>query len=242
MHNDLLTELVRRYSPSEHEQNAVDYLVGWMSAHGFSAYRDEVGNAYGIRGNPAAPNTLLLLGHIDTVEGDIRVRVEDGVLYGRGSVDAKGSLCTFAAATASAEIGPDWRVVVIGAVEEENPTSRGAVFVRDAFDPTMCIIGEPSGHDRITLGYKGRLLIDYCLRRESFHSAAPQPSVGAIGTDFWQQVVKWCDEQNADVERHFDRITPNLRNINTSSNGLHDTFTDDRGFSFATERYARNRV
>ena len=98
----LLIELVRRYSPSEREAAAVRYLVDWLGAHGVDAREDEVGNAVGARGPEDAPHTLLLLGHIDTVPGEIPVRVENGALYGRGTVDAKGSLCAFAEATAQA--------------------------------------------------------------------------------------------------------------------------------------------
>src|SRR5436853_4134721 len=112
-HSDLLLELVKRYSPSTLEAPAVQYLVRWMSERGFEAYADAAGNAFGIRGATNAPHTLILLGHIDTFPGDIPVRVEKMdaqekesvaqtfselsagyALYGRGSVDAKGSLCT----------------------------------------------------------------------------------------------------------------------------------------------------
>ena len=54
----------------------------------------------GVKGN--GPTKIVLLGHIDTVPGEIPVRVEDGVLHGRGSVDAKGPLATFVAAAAEA--------------------------------------------------------------------------------------------------------------------------------------------
>src|SRR4030095_8874960 len=114
-----------------------------MGNNGFRASIDEAGNACGERGEPDAPHTLVLLGHIDTVPGEIQVRVEDGKLYGRGSVDAKGSLCAFTDAAANAMIPSAWRVIVVGAVEEETATSKGAHFVRDSLRPDMCIIGEP---------------------------------------------------------------------------------------------------
>src|SRR5512133_3632518 len=116
--SDLLIDLVRQYSPSEQETPAVRCLVDWMQGQGFHAWVDEVGNACGQRGPDDAPHTLLLLGHIDTVPGEIPVRVEDGILYGRGSVDAKGPLCAFAEAAAQATLPEGWRVIVIGAVEE----------------------------------------------------------------------------------------------------------------------------
>ena len=119
----------------------------------------------------------MLLGHIDTVPGEIPVRVEDGWLVGRGSVDAKGPLCAFAEAAARATIPAGWRVVVVGAVEEEAATSKGARYVRDRFTPDACIIGEPSGVDRITLGTRGACWwITRCPARWRTPPARSRPS------------------------------------------------------------------
>jgi LysW-gamma-L-lysine carboxypeptidase len=222
---DLIIELVKRYSPSLQEANAVNYLVEWMRARGFRAFVDDVGNAVGLRGPDDAPHTLMLLGHIDTYPGEIPVRVEDGVLYGRGSVDAKGSLCTFADAAALAALPDGWRVVVVGAVEEEIATSKGAYFIRDQFAPDLCIIGEPSSSERITLGYKGRLLLDYTLTRESAHTARPEPTVGSLGVEFWNKIEAWAAEVNQGVERYFDQVMTTLRAINTSTDHFHETLT-----------------
>lgn len=230
MSAELLVELVSRYSPSMHEGEAVGYLVEWMNAHGFHAHIDASGSASGIRGSINAPNTLMLLGHIDTFPGGIPVRVENDVLYGRGSVDAKGSLCAFAEAASRAVIPEGWRVVVVGAVEEESATSKGARYTAEQFDPQMCVIGEPSGASRITLGYKGRLLIDYVLTRPVAHTARPEPTVGALAVAFWNQIEAWAETQNADVEGQFDRVMTSLRSINTSSDSFHDSVTLTVGF------------
>ncbi len=72
---------------------------------------------------------ILLLGHMDTVPGDIPVRIERDRLYGRGAVDAKGPLAAFVVAAARAQLAPGTRLVVIGAVEEESATSKGARHV-----------------------------------------------------------------------------------------------------------------
>jgi acetylornithine deacetylase/succinyl-diaminopimelate desuccinylase-like protein len=63
----LLTGLLERYSPSQDEGPAVTYLVEQMEALGYHAYVDGAGNAVGELG--AGEETLLLLGHIDTVRG-----------------------------------------------------------------------------------------------------------------------------------------------------------------------------
>lgn len=234
MQADLLVELVRHYSPSMDEGTAVQYLVEWMGVHGFEAYIDEVGNACGVRGADDAPNMLMLLGHIDTFPGEIDVRLEDGVLYGRGSVDAKGSLCAFAQAAARANIPNSWRLVVVGAVEEEIATSKGAHYVAEHFDPAMCVIGEPSGVSKITLGYKGRLLIDYRLTRPVAHTARPEPSVGALGVAFWSKIEAWAEQKNTGIEGQFDCVTPHLRSINTQSDHFHDTLNMTVSFRLPT--------
>ena len=250
-HTDLLLELVKRYSPSTLEAPAVQYLVHWMGERGFEAYIDEAGNAFGIRGATNAQNTLILLGHIDTFPGEIAVRVEphpltsqpspqtergdentdfshigEGyALYGRGSVDAKGSLCTFAEAAAQATIPKGWRVIVAGCVEEEIASGKGSNYVSDHFTPNACIIGEPSNSNRITLGYKGRLLVEYTLRRAVAHTARPEPTVAALGSEFWQRVLDWAERENHGVERIFDQLMPGLRSINTSSDYFNETVT-----------------
>jgi LysW-gamma-L-lysine carboxypeptidase len=228
--SELLVELVRRYSPSQQEAEAVQYLTSWLGGHGFESWIDEAGNACGLRGDSNAPNLLILLGHIDTFPGDIPVRVEDNCVFGRGSVDAKGSLCTFAEAAAEAVIPPGWRVMVVGAVEEECPTSKGAHYVRGQYTPTFCIIGEPSSSDRITLGYKGRLIVDYSLSKPVSHTARPEPTVGALGAAFWKAISDWAEQENAGVERYFDQVMATLRAINTSSDYFHETLTMTVGF------------
>ena len=75
-----------------------------MRGAGFDrAFVDEAGNAVGELGDPSASRTIVLLGHIDTVPGNIPVRIEPRratCSIGRGSVDAKGPLATFVAGAA----------------------------------------------------------------------------------------------------------------------------------------------
>jgi [amino group carrier protein]-lysine/ornithine hydrolase len=221
--SDLLTALVRRYSPSHHERPAVDELVGWMKAHGFRAQVDEVGNAVGEIGPHDAPHTLMLLGHIDTFPVDLPVFERDGLLYGRGTVDAKGPLSAFAEAAAGAAIPAGWRVIVVGAVEEEAATSKGARHVRESYAPDWCIIGEPSGASRVTLGYKGRIVFEYTLTRPMAHTARPEPSVAALGAAFWGRIEAWCAAQNAGIDSPFEQVWAHLRGINTTTDHLTET-------------------
>jgi len=214
----LLTGLVERYSPSGQEQAAAEYLVAQMRDLGLRAAVDPVGNAVGEIG--AGAQTIVLLGHIDTVPGAIRVCREGNVLHGRGAVDAKGPLAAFVCAAAHVGMLPDKHVIVVGAVEEEAATSRGARHVLTQLVPSAVVIGEPSGWDRITVGYRGRLLVDYALRREVGHTAGPSVSAPEEAVGFWQMVLAWAGRLNAGCDRLFEQVTPSLRRICSTDDGL----------------------
>lgn len=223
---DLLEGLVRIYSPAYQEHAAVEYLVAQMQGLGLRAFRDEAGSAVGIVGD--GPREIVLLGHIDTAKGIVEVRRAPAPggdatrLYGRGSVDAKGPLCAFACAAAQVGARPGWRIVVVGAVEEECPTSKGAHYAKTQYRPTLAVVGEPSGWDRVTLGYKGSLWVDYGLRRPMAHSAAQQKSAAEDAVEFWLKVKGYADELNRDKTRVFDRLDPTLRNLHSEDDGLYE--------------------
>jgi LysW-gamma-L-lysine carboxypeptidase len=176
----------------------------------------------------------VLLGHIDTVPGNIPVRIEGDRLYGRGSVDAKGPLAAFVAAGArfgsAAAKATGLRVIVVGAVEEEAATSKGARFIAARFNgtadriPDACIIGEPSHWNRITLGYKGRLLLDLTATQPMAHTAGPDASVASVVVDLWNWVTAHAAKVNEGKDKSFDQLTPSLRRfITATTEDMHDT-------------------
>jgi LysW-gamma-L-lysine carboxypeptidase len=217
---DLLEGLLRRYSPTFQEAEAVNYLVAQMSAAGFEACVDEAGNAVGVIGD--GPRAVMMLGHIDTVPGFIAVRREDDLLYGRGSVDAKGPLACFAAAMALAGAREGYRFVVIGAVGEEGD-SRGAQFVRDHYQPDMLIIGEPSSWDRVTLGYKGSAWFEYEVQRTLTHTSANVESACQAAVSFWNRVLDRSVQWNVGRLKMFDQLIPSLREMHSRSDGFIET-------------------
>lgn len=230
-----LQRMVEIESLSGQETAVAEFIVGQMEAFGYDeAFVDTAGSAVGIRTCPDPDGhiqqELVLLGHMDTVPGDIPVRIEDGLLHGRGAVDAKGPLATFVVAGAQAELTPGTRLVVIGATEEESATSRGARFARDQYQPDLCIIGEPSGWDGITLGYKGRVLLDYKLVQEMGHTAGPETSVGETAVAFWNTLNAYCQQFNVERTKLFDQILPSIRHIETGSDGLMNTAVLKLGF------------
>jgi LysW-gamma-L-lysine carboxypeptidase len=217
----LLEQMLRIPSVSTQESEVVRFLVEQMRALGFHSYVDGAGNAVGELG--AGPE-IVLLGHIDTVPGVVPVRVADGKLYGRGSVDAKGPFATFVAAAARLLARGELRarLVLVGAVEEEAASSKGAHYVVDRYAPVACVIGEPSGWDRLTLGYKGRLLAEGRWEQPMSHSAGRDVAVAERAVGFWNALAAYCAGYNAGKSQLFDQLLPSLRAISSGSDGLID--------------------
>ncbi|WP_309570199.1 [LysW]-lysine hydrolase [Deinococcus sp.] len=217
---DLLVRAVGIPSLSEQEGQVAAFLSEWMADHGFEAHVDEAGNAVGVRGS--GPLTVALLGHTDTVPGEIPVRVDDaGVLHGRGSVDAKGPLCAFVAAVAAlpADALAAARFVVIGATEEEAPSSRGARHVMHTVSPDLVLIGEPSGWQGLTLGYKGRLVARVSVQRGNFHTAGEGQSAADDLTEAWFRVRAWA-ARTADGSGIFDTVQATIQDIGATNDGV----------------------
>jgi [amino group carrier protein]-lysine/ornithine hydrolase len=215
----LIYDLVAIASPSREEANASQFLVDWMTQHGYDkAFVDEAGNAVGIIGT--GEREIVLLGHIDTFPGFPEVHIDGRNLYGRGSVDAKGPLCTFAAAAQRAKLNDNVRVVVIGAVEEEAATSKGAHYAVNQYSPDFCVIGEPSHWDRITLGYKGRLLLDWRWEGGMSHSAGDALSPAEHAINYWMRVKHYADTYNTDINSIFAKFDATVRDINTRLDGV----------------------
>ncbi|MEZ4570775.1 MAG: [LysW]-lysine hydrolase [Thermomicrobiales bacterium] len=215
----LLKGLVEIPSRSREESRAVGWLVDRMNEYGFQAGVDDAGNAVGSLGNGS--REIMLLGHIDTVPGDIPVRVEDGVLFGRGAVDAKGPLATFVAGALKAEIPDDIKLTVVGAVGEESYGSPGATWLRDNHPaPEAVIIGEPSGWDGVVLGYKGSISLSARFECDLSHSAGPEPTAAETITGFWVVVLDWLREINGDTEPGFTSLDGMLQKLDSGSDGL----------------------
>ncbi len=217
--------LVSRPSPSGHEGEAATWLVQHMQGLGFTqAYLDEVGNAIGVMG--AGPQEIVLLGHIDTVPGQVPVRVETDaqgrrVLYGRGSVDAKGPLAAFVDAVAALGPRPGWRLTVIAAVDEERE-SVGARHIVDRFRPAYAIIGEPSRWQRVTLGYKGSARARVRVEVPLAHTASQAASAPERAVEVWLALRAWVDDLNADRPAMFQQVQLGLRHWRSGGDGLHE--------------------
>jgi N-acetyl-ornithine/N-acetyl-lysine deacetylase len=228
----LLYNMLTIPSYSCQERVLAHYLVEQTQQLGLHSYVDDVGNLIAST-HPREAHTrlqpVILLGHMDTVRGYIPVRLEDGVLHGRGAVDAKGPLAAFLCAAVriarSARIDSfQHPIMVIGAVEEESASSRGARAVVERYQPIACIIGEPSGSQAVTIGYKGRLLVEYRVTRPVHHSAGSQQNANEVAVTFWNRVSQHAAEWNEQYAPNstFAALLPSLRSMSSDHDGLEE--------------------
>lgn len=219
----ILEELVATPSVSGDERHACEVFVRRARQMGLWAHIDSAGNAVAVRGPlSGARREIVLLGHIDTVPGTIRVRREGDVLHGRGTVDAKGPLVAMLLAAARADLPRDVTVRVAGAVGEETARSPGARFIAANWRrPDACIIGEPSGWDGVTLGYKGRCVATLRVERDCAHSAGPGESAGDAVIAWRERVVRSLPAQDAALAV-FERVQHTVRGLRSSSSGITD--------------------
>lgn len=180
---DLLKKMLSIYSPSGRETQLASFLESEMRHLGLrDVHIDSVGNVSGEVGT-GHPVTVLC-GHMDTVPGFIEVKEDGKILYGRGAVDAKSSLSAMIMAASQLREKNVGRTVVIGVIDEEGD-GKGIEYVsREKFEADCFIFGEPSGVDKITIGYKGRVQFTLNLRAMGGHASAPWAAENAVERAF----------------------------------------------------------
>ncbi|MGE5638030.1 MAG: M20/M25/M40 family metallo-hydrolase [Chloroflexota bacterium] len=186
----LLTNLLGIYSPSGKENYIANFLAEEMKKLGFQVGLDRIGNVIGVVGD--GEPTILLCGHMDTVAGQLPLRVEEDKIYARGAVDAKGPLA--AMIIAASEIAKNSAFkgkVLVASVVEEEATSRGVRhMITQGIHADYAIFGEPSGVENITIGYKGQIQLKIICKTQTGHTSTPWLYENSLekAYDLWMQI------------------------------------------------------
>jgi acetylornithine deacetylase len=184
---DLLKKLIATPSVSRNEKDAADIMEQTIRKYGFEPHR--VANNIWIidpHYDESRP-TLLLNAHIDTVKpvaswtrNPFSPDVEEGVLYGLGSNDCGGGLCSllqiFRMLTAKPQ---QYNLIYLASAEEEVSGKDGitrALPLLPHID--LAIVGEPTGMNP-AVAEKGLMVLDVIAHGKSGH-AARNEGVNAI--------------------------------------------------------------
>jgi [amino group carrier protein]-lysine/ornithine hydrolase len=167
----LLLEALGIYSPTTEEAELASFLADEMKLLGYSrVHLDRAGNVIGEVGS--GKTRLLLCGHMDTVPGKLPVRKTKEAIYGRGAADAKSPLCALLVAGAGAA-DDGVRITFVGATEEEGDGAGVEQLIRSGPKFDYAVFGEPSGADRLTIGYRGRVSLQVSVRTTGGHAGSP---------------------------------------------------------------------
>ena len=183
----LLKKLIATPSVSCNEKDAADIMEQTIRSYGFEPQR-EANNLWIIDPHyDESRPTLLLNAHIDTVKpvtswsrDPFSPDVEDGVLYGLGSNDCGGGLCSLLQIFRMLTEKPQsYNLIYLASAEEEVSGKDGitrALPLLPHID--LAIVGEPTGMNP-AVAEKGLMVLDVIAHGKSGH-AARNEGVNAI--------------------------------------------------------------
>ena len=192
----LTRELIARPSVTPEDAGCQALVAGRLQRAGFaceSLRYGAVDNLWATHGTGGP--VLVLLGHTDVVPPGPREawasdpfvpEIRDGVLYGRGAADMKGSVAAFVVALerfVAAHPAHPGTVALLLTSDEEGDAIDGVRKVADAFRARgqridWCITGEPSSKavlgDLLRVGRRGSLSATLTVRGVQGHVAYPE--------------------------------------------------------------------
>jgi LysW-gamma-L-lysine carboxypeptidase len=184
---NLLTKIIKIYSPSGKEKEVSDFIFNFLKCKNFDVEQDKEWNIISKIGSGSP--YILLTSHMDTVTGEIPLRSEGKRIYGRGACDAKSPLAALLSVFVRLKDKKfKGTVIFAGVTGEEAPNSRGTLELMKKIKADYIFLGEPGSVDGITIGYKGRLLLKVLFKGKASHSSADEENPIQKFVDFSNKV------------------------------------------------------
>lgn len=230
---ELLKKLIATPSVSRNEKDAADIMEQTIRSYGFEPQR-EANNIWIIDPHyDESRPTLLLNAHIDTVKpvaswtrDPFSPDVEDGVLYGLGSNDCGGGLCSLLQIFRMLTEKPQhYNLIYLASAEEEVSGKDGitrALPLLPHID--LAIVGEPTGMNP-AVAEKGLMVLDVIAHGKSGH-AARNEGVNAIYEAL--DDMRWIRDYKFEKVSEFlgpTKMTLTMVNAGTQHNVIPDKCT-----------------
>lgn len=182
------------------EKEISEYIENYLKSKGIDVVIQEVEpdrkNVIGILKGKGGGRTLMLNGHMDTVGSEgmeilpFSPRLENGRVYGRGSIDMKAGL---AGMMISAETILREKIelkgdLILAFVVDEEYESKGTEFLVKSFKADSAIVCEPTNL-KIGVAHKGFAWLKVEVFGKSAHGSKPEEGVDAIvkaGKFLWE--------------------------------------------------------
>lgn len=192
----LLTKLISFASITPNDLGCQDFIVEFFTALGFTCYRftnPPVANFFARLGS--GEPLLIFAGHTDVVPigtaaewltPPFKLTEKNGIFYGRGAADMKGSLASMM--LAAQQFSRNYQKFkgslgfLLTSGEEGDHFALGTPYVMEQLQalgikPKFCVIGEPSSEeslgDVIKIGRRGSLTGTLTMRGKQGHVAYP---------------------------------------------------------------------
>ena len=208
---DTLKGLIAIQSYSKEENFATDLMEKTLKSFQYQTYRK--GNNVWVFGkhNADGKPLLLLNSHLDTVNASaswskdpFKPLVEDGKLYGLGSNDAGGCLCSLMATfLALDEKEQPYNLVFAASAEEEISGKGGFELIQNEIGKIdIGIVGEPTLM-QMAIAEKGLMVLDVEAKGKSGHAARGE---GVNAIEKAMKDLKWF--QTYKFEKDSDMLGP----------------------------------
>lgn len=192
---ELTQDLIRRDSVTPEDKGCQQLLADRLSAIGFDIEHLRFGdtdNLWARRGQTGP--VFAFAGHTDVVpSGPVEAwqsapfepTIRDGLLYGRGAADMKGSIAAMVTACerfVAEHADHDGSLAFLITSDEEGPATDGTVKVVETLEArgekiTWCLVGEPSSTDKVgdivKNGRRGSLNGHLTIKGQQGHIAYP---------------------------------------------------------------------
>jgi len=256
---DLAIDLINRASVTPQDEGCQALLASRLASLGFKNEHlrfEDVDNLWSVYG--AEGPLFVFAGHTDVVptgpeskwtHPPFQATIKNGLLYGRGTADMKGSIAAMVAATEryfAKGNTPKGRIGFLITSDEEGPSINGTVKVVEHLEQKnekidWCLVGEPSSTNKlgdvIKNGRRGSLGCELTIKGKQGHVAYPHLADNPVhrAAPF---IAELCAQQWDQGNEFFPPTTFQISNINAGTGAtnvipgeLHMVFN----FRFSTE-------
>lgn len=138
---------------------------------------------------------IIFCSHLDTVPPYIPPKIKDGIIYGRGSCDAKGQLVVLSQACEKLYADGYTNFGLLMNCGEE-VGSYGAIKANETIKGSRyCIVGEPT-ENKLIKASKGNINVDVNFSGRSCHSGYPEHGDSAVN-----RMIKFVNSLDKMIER-----------------------------------------